>query len=90
MHTKDIETAIDLVAHPKAQIIRTKARSQLNEILNRIVNLETAREFHCSHCGEFRKIFENQGDMVCENCFSVIASFRVTAAHGQEKENGST
>lgn len=85
MHTNHIEIAIDLVAHPKAQTIRTKARSQLNELLNRIVKLTTTREFNCNHCGGFRKTFENQNDIVCEDCKSIIATFRNSAAVLQEK-----
>lgn len=43
MHTKDIEYAISMVAHPKAQTIRAKALAQLNSLLNRIVELEAAQ-----------------------------------------------
>lgn len=53
MHTKDIEYAISMVAHPKAQIIRAKALAQLNSLLNRIVELEAAQ--HSVHLTAYRR-----------------------------------
>jgi uncharacterized paraquat-inducible protein A len=77
MHTKDIEYAISMVAHPKALIIRAKALAQLNELLNRILELEAAQQgvqadglTICQNCGGWLKGGE------CENCNSPLAGRR--------------
>ena len=59
MHTKHIEYAISMVAHPKALTIRAKATSQLNDLLVRVSDLENKLALSELACEEQIRINSN-------------------------------
>lgn len=37
---------------------------------------EIEREFFCSTCDDFQDVFEQNGDIVCFACHSIVATYR--------------